>query len=1077
MQAGADPGRLLARRRRPAAPGDGQEEARGDGQAPRHLSRRRGQEGDLGRGRRRGLRPDGEVRRLRLQQVARRRLLAARVSHGLDQGPFLGRVLRRQHVGRNRQQRQAEGAAVRRAAPSASTIETPDVNAGTYRFEPFDDARCATAWARSRAPATARSRRSSPRARPGGPFTSLFDFCARVDRGRINRRVVEALVKAGAFDRHHPGALLAAGERRPGARLGRDAGRARRPGRPLRRAVRRRRCARREHGGAAARRRARVEHQGAPDAREIGARLLPLGPPVRPERGRGAPLRQAEDRRPDRQPRDAAARRHRRRPARRQRPARPGRALQARRHERLDRGGRQRGAAHRQPRPAEGRRAVIVQGKVQPDRFTGGVRFNVQSVWDLAGARCRFGKYLRVEVNGSVPPVAEVLRDFPSRRSQTEHGEIQEGLRVRLQLHRGARRPASSTSATRCASTRATAPSSAGRRAPRTGRSRSSTSDPARPRGVRSVTNRRPGFGQRRRGPNSAGSARLAARDRPSAPPQVRGRRAENDDVRHENLLPRRTRLLCARPRTPRPATGFSLIEMLTTMSILAILLAIASPGLASLTSANALSSAQSELAAAMMLARGEAMKRGTTVGLAALAPVARRRIQRRLDDLRRQQRQRPLRRRRDHRPPAACAITATSSSRLSGSATVVAFNSRGFLDAVEPRHHHLCSSAGDQGLPAARRAGRPRRRRRQRGLPMSPPRRRRSRAQGGYVLLEALIAVVIAAVGFIGAARMQTFGLAMNNSAQVRQKATLLGYQMADRIRANQAGVTAHAYDRAARRRDACLAAATGCTPAQLAGADIAAVAGRDRRAAARRHRRRLPRQHARRRHRRRAAVRRPRQRHRRQALVGRQGRHAALRRQRAAMSARLAARRSRGAARGMTLVELMVGMAVGLFVVLVAISIFVSTRILHGVGAASTRMSENGRLAMDVLQSDLRNAAFVGCRPLLNDAPVIVLLAGDGGFLSSGAGLQGYRGTGTGFSPALTGPLAALPPPSAPLPTSDVAQRARAVRHDGPRHRRARWRARWPRRRSRRARRPTRWPPATSSWSPAARRRRCSR
>ena len=42
-------------------------------------------------------------------------------------------------------------------------------------------------------------------------------------------------------------------------------------------------------------------------------------------------------------------------------------------------------------------------------------------------------------------------------------------------------------------------------------------------------------------------------------------------------------------------------------MSVLAILLAIASPGLASLTSANALSSAQSELAAAMMLARGEA--------------------------------------------------------------------------------------------------------------------------------------------------------------------------------------------------------------------------------------------------------------------------------------------------------------------------------------------------------------------------------------------------------------------------------------------------------------------------------------
>jgi type IV pilus assembly protein PilW len=138
--------------------------------------------------------------------------------------------------------------------------------------------------------------------------------------------------------------------------------------------------------------------------------------------------------------------------------------------------------------------------------------------------------------------------------------------------------------------------------------------------------------------------------------------------------------------------------------------------------------------------------------------------------------------------------------------------------------------------------------------------------------------------------------------------------------------------------------------------------------------------------------------------------------------MNARSAARRARSAARGTSLIELMVGMAVGLFVVLVAISIFVSTRVLHGVGSASTRMSENGRLAMDVLHTDLRNAGFVGCRPLLNDAPVIVLLAGDGGFLSNGAGLQGYRGTGSGFSPALTGPLAALPSASAPLTNSDV-------------------------------------------------------
>jgi DNA polymerase-3 subunit alpha len=34
----------------------------------------------------------------------------------------------------------------------------------------------------------------------GGPFPSLFDFCARVDLRRVNRRVLESLIRCGAFD-------------------------------------------------------------------------------------------------------------------------------------------------------------------------------------------------------------------------------------------------------------------------------------------------------------------------------------------------------------------------------------------------------------------------------------------------------------------------------------------------------------------------------------------------------------------------------------------------------------------------------------------------------------------------------------------------------------------------------------------------------------------------------------------------------------------------------------------------------------------------------------------------------------
>jgi DNA polymerase-3 subunit alpha len=49
----------------------------------------------------------------------------------------------------------------------------------------------------------------------GGPFTSLFDFCVRVDKGRVNKRTVEALIRAGAFDslNLHRASLLASVER------------------------------------------------------------------------------------------------------------------------------------------------------------------------------------------------------------------------------------------------------------------------------------------------------------------------------------------------------------------------------------------------------------------------------------------------------------------------------------------------------------------------------------------------------------------------------------------------------------------------------------------------------------------------------------------------------------------------------------------------------------------------------------------------------------------------------------------------------------------------------------------------
>ena len=130
--------RLHAGRRRPAAPRDGQEEQGGDGEAPRHLHRGRGEERRSARRRRRALRPDGEVRRLRLQQVARRRLRADRLPDRLHQGAPSGGVHGSQPVARDGRHRQGARALRRRASRNGLAILPPDVNSSNYRFEPVD---------------------------------------------------------------------------------------------------------------------------------------------------------------------------------------------------------------------------------------------------------------------------------------------------------------------------------------------------------------------------------------------------------------------------------------------------------------------------------------------------------------------------------------------------------------------------------------------------------------------------------------------------------------------------------------------------------------------------------------------------------------------------------------------------------------------------------------------------------------------------------------------------------------------------------------------------------------------------
>jgi len=76
----------------------------------------------------------------------------------------------------------------------------PDINSGAYRFVPVDETSiryglgAVKGTGESAIGAIVRAREA------GGAFRDLFDFCERIDKRVVNRRVVEALVRAGAFD-------------------------------------------------------------------------------------------------------------------------------------------------------------------------------------------------------------------------------------------------------------------------------------------------------------------------------------------------------------------------------------------------------------------------------------------------------------------------------------------------------------------------------------------------------------------------------------------------------------------------------------------------------------------------------------------------------------------------------------------------------------------------------------------------------------------------------------------------------------------------------------------------------------
>ena len=93
-------------------------------------------------------------------------------------------------------------------------IVPPDINASNYRFEPIDTKRIAYGLGAIKGTGHGAIDAIVAARASDGPFTGMFDFCRRVDKRLVNRRVVEALARAGAFDsvdRHRAAVLASVG--------------------------------------------------------------------------------------------------------------------------------------------------------------------------------------------------------------------------------------------------------------------------------------------------------------------------------------------------------------------------------------------------------------------------------------------------------------------------------------------------------------------------------------------------------------------------------------------------------------------------------------------------------------------------------------------------------------------------------------------------------------------------------------------------------------------------------------------------------------------------------------------------
>ncbi|MBM3362056.1 MAG: DNA polymerase III subunit alpha [Betaproteobacteria bacterium] len=309
-------------------------------------------------------------------------------------------------------------------------FEGPDVNRGQYRFEPIGDRQIRYGLAAIRGTGEQAIAAIVAARDAQGPFTSLYDFCVRVDRTRLNRRTVEALIKAGAFDslQRNRAALLASVDLaldfaqvaqanvNQGGLFDADPQQSQSQEPPLVEAL---------PWGV----RERLTHEKTALGFFLSGHLFD----ETESEVRRFVRRRIGDLTEGREPQVIAAIVSEVRTINGQR----GKLYVIRLD---DKSGVIEAAVdetfynlHKTLLCED--QLLIAQGTVQPDRASG-LRFRMAQAWSLESARCRFGKYVRMAVNGSAPDIDRLLRDYPARREHTDQGERVLGLSVRLSLFR-----------------------------------------------------------------------------------------------------------------------------------------------------------------------------------------------------------------------------------------------------------------------------------------------------------------------------------------------------------------------------------------------------------------------------------------------------------------------------------------------------------------------------------------------------------------------------------------------------------------------------------------------------------------